>query len=156
MHKLWSFDPFVSLYLAFVICSLHITDYMQESSFCEAHHLFSQLQGVKSHQETTRGSHYCPFIGPHAQHANTSKALHLDAGAGKEHARWIPVTSMGPALCTSSRLWNAIHSEHYHTKTPSWNAVMAEICLKISGGDLTMTWKLWSSSPNFLYIWHFP
>lgn len=77
MHKLWDVDLSLSLYLALKICSLHTADDIQESSFCTAHNLFSQLSSRQVTSETRLGSHYRPFIGSHAQHANEPKALHL-------------------------------------------------------------------------------
>lgn len=62
MHKLWSSDLSVSLYLALKICSLHTTDYMQESSFCEAHNLFNQLS---SSQVTSRDNAWKPLLPIH-------------------------------------------------------------------------------------------
>lgn len=44
--------PSLCIYLALKICSLHTTDYMQESSFGEAHNLLTSFQVVKSHGET--------------------------------------------------------------------------------------------------------
>lgn len=80
-------QPSFSLYLALRICSLHTTDDIQESSFCTAHNLFSQLSSRQVTSETRLGSHYHPFSGSHAQHANESKALHLSIGAKTGHPR---------------------------------------------------------------------
>lgn len=99
--------PSFSLYLALRICSLHTTDDIQESSFCTAHNLFSQLSSRQVTSETKLGSHYHPFSGSHAQHANESKALHLSIGAKTGHPRQMDgdgwrITSTGTRIYPQS------------------------------------------------------
>lgn len=107
MHKLWSSDLSVSLYLALKICSLHTTDDMQEHLFVKHIIYLTSFQVVKSHPETTLGSHYHPFIGSRAQPAKEPDALGLHAGAeaGTSKGEWKHQPRDQP-LCTSSLSWN--------------------------------------------------
>lgn len=89
-----------STFLLFVSCFENLLAPHQESSFCTAHNLFSQLSSRQVTSETRLGSHYHPFSGSHAQHANESKALHLSIGANTGHPRqmdggWMEDTSTG-------------------------------------------------------------
>lgn len=100
-------QPSFSLYLALRICSLHTTDDIQESSFCTAHNLFSQLSSRQVTSETRLRSHYHPFSGSHAQHANESKALHLSIEAKTGHPRqmdggWTEDSSTGTRIYPQS------------------------------------------------------
>lgn len=104
-------QPSFSLYLALRICSLHTKDDIQESSFCTAHNLFSQLSSRQVTSEPRLGSHYHPFSGSHAQHANEPEALHLSRGAKTGHPRQMDGDGWGIA---AQGLGSTLNQEHCH------------------------------------------
>lgn len=95
---------------------------------------------VKSHHETTLGSHYRPFIGSRAQHANESKPLHLSTGAGAGTFKVDSRHQHGDQpLCTSSLFWNSV----IHSWTPPciWKDILMKCC-----DDWDLLQNIWERS----------
>lgn len=113
MYKLWSSDLSVSLHLAFEICSLHITDYMQESSLCEAHNPFSQL----SSRQVTSGHNAGKPLPPHSRalvHSmlTSRRPFTLALRQGQGHPRWIPDPSVRTSPSHNLPFITQCHSPH--------------------------------------------
>lgn len=68
---------------------------------CRSHRFVKHIiylagfQVVKSHRATTLGSHYSPFMGYRAQHANEPKPFTSAGEPGWEHPRWRRDTGAG-------------------------------------------------------------
>lgn len=97
----------------------------------------TSFQVVKSHRETTLGSHYRPFIGSRAQHAKELDALRLRSGAGTSKVECRRQPGDQP-LCTSSlsrnKVIRSLNTTVLVKSHPKWHAVVARTCFKISGG----------------------
>lgn len=102
--KLWPFCLFVS-------CSENLLTphhrWYARGIFLWSNNLLTSFQVVKSHPETTLGSHYHPVVGSRAQLAKEPDALglHAGAGAGTSKGEWKHQPRDQP-LCTSSLSWN--------------------------------------------------